>query len=33
VAVDLHEVSTVDVDPGELPEKMAAWVMRLEVKV
>jgi crotonyl-CoA carboxylase/reductase len=30
VAVDLTEVSKVDTEPGELPEKMAAWVIRAE---
>src|SRR5580698_9818265 len=28
VAVDLTQVSNVDVEPGELPETMAAWVIR-----
>jgi crotonyl-CoA carboxylase/reductase len=30
VAVDIAEVSKLDVEPGELPEKMAAWVIRAE---
>jgi crotonyl-CoA carboxylase/reductase len=30
VAVDLSQVSQVDVEPGELPETMAAWVIRPE---
>ncbi|HEX2015219.1 MAG TPA: crotonyl-CoA carboxylase/reductase [Solirubrobacteraceae bacterium] len=30
MAVDLTEVSKVDTEPGELPEKMAAWVIRAE---
>jgi crotonyl-CoA carboxylase/reductase len=30
VAVDLSQVSQVDVEPGELPETMAAWVIRQE---
>src|SRR3954463_1133982 len=30
VAVDLTQVSRVDTDPGELPETMAAWVIRAE---
>ena len=30
--VDLQEVSRVDVEPGELPEKMAAWVIRPETE-
>jgi crotonyl-CoA carboxylase/reductase len=32
VPVDLQEVSRVDVEPGELPEKMAAWVIRPETE-
>jgi crotonyl-CoA carboxylase/reductase len=30
VAVDVSEVSKLDVEPGELPETMAAWVIRPE---
>jgi crotonyl-CoA carboxylase/reductase len=30
VAVDIAEVSKLDVEPGELPETMAAWVIRQE---
>jgi crotonyl-CoA carboxylase/reductase len=30
VAVDLTQVSNVDVEPGELPPTMAAWVIRQE---
>jgi crotonyl-CoA carboxylase/reductase len=30
VAVDLTQVSRVDTEPGELPETMAAWVIREE---
>jgi crotonyl-CoA carboxylase/reductase len=30
LAVDLTQVSNVDVEPGELPETMAAWVIRQE---
>jgi crotonyl-CoA carboxylase/reductase len=30
VAVDVAEVSKLDVEPGELPETMAAWVIREE---
>jgi crotonyl-CoA carboxylase/reductase len=30
VAVDLSQVSNVDVEPGELPPTMAAWVIRQE---
>jgi crotonyl-CoA carboxylase/reductase len=30
MAVDLTQVSTVDTEPGELPETMAAWVIREE---
>jgi crotonyl-CoA carboxylase/reductase len=30
VAVDIAEVSKLDAQPGELPEKMAAWVIRQE---
>jgi crotonyl-CoA carboxylase/reductase len=30
VAVDLSQVSQVDVEPGELPRTMAAWVIREE---
>jgi crotonyl-CoA carboxylase/reductase len=30
VAVDIQEVSKLDVEPGELPETMAAWVIRAE---
>jgi crotonyl-CoA carboxylase/reductase len=30
VAVDLTQVSRVDTEPGELPETMAAWVIRAE---
>ena len=32
MAVDLAEVSKIDVEPGELPEKMAAWVIRPETE-
>ena len=32
MAVDLQEVSIVDVEPGELPETMAAWVIRPETE-
>jgi crotonyl-CoA carboxylase/reductase len=32
VAVDLAEISKIDVEPGELPEKMAAWVIRAETE-
>jgi crotonyl-CoA carboxylase/reductase len=32
VPVDLQEVSRVDVEPGDLPEKMAAWVIRPETE-
>jgi crotonyl-CoA carboxylase/reductase len=28
LAVDIAEVTKLDVEPGELPEKMAAWVIR-----
>jgi crotonyl-CoA carboxylase/reductase len=30
VAIDLRDVSEVDVEPGELPKTMAAWVIRQE---
>ena len=30
MAVDVKEVSKLDVEPGELPETMAAWVIRQE---
>jgi crotonyl-CoA carboxylase/reductase len=30
VAVDVAEVTNLDVEPGELPETMAAWVIRQE---
>ena len=30
MAVDLTQVTNVDVEPGELPETMAAWVIRQE---
>jgi crotonyl-CoA carboxylase/reductase len=30
VAVDIAEVAKLDVEPGTLPEKMAAWVIRQE---
>ena len=30
MAVDLTQVSKVDTQPGELPETMAAWVIREE---
>jgi crotonyl-CoA carboxylase/reductase len=30
VAIDLQQVSAVDVEPGELPRTMAAWVIREE---
>jgi crotonyl-CoA carboxylase/reductase len=30
VAVDLSQVANVDTEPGELPETMAAWVIRRE---
>jgi crotonyl-CoA carboxylase/reductase len=30
VAIDLQQVSEVDVEPGELPRTMAAWVIRQE---
>src|SRR5438445_10658378 len=30
MAIDLQQVSTVDVEPGELPATMAAWVIREE---
>jgi crotonyl-CoA carboxylase/reductase len=30
VAVDLSQVANVDTEPGELPETMAAWVIRQE---
>ncbi len=30
VAIDLQQVSSVDVEPGELPKTMAAWVIREE---
>src|SRR3954466_6857943 len=30
MAVDLSQVSHVDTEPGELPETMAAWVIRQE---
>ena len=32
VSVDLADVSKLDVEPGELPEKMAAWVIRPETE-
>src|SRR5215212_7836032 len=30
MAVDVNRVSELDVEPGELPETMAAWVIREE---
>ena len=30
MAVDVSEVSKLDVQPGELPETMAAWVIRAD---
>ena len=30
MAVDVTKVSELDVEPGELPETMAAWVIREE---
>jgi crotonyl-CoA carboxylase/reductase len=30
VAVDVSEVSKLDAEPGDLPETMAAWVIRQE---
>ena len=30
--IDLADVSKLDVEPGELPEKMAAWVIREETQ-
>ena len=30
LAVEIADVSKLDVEPGELPEKMAAWVIRQE---
>ena len=30
MAVDIAEVSKLDLEPGDLPEKMAAWVIREE---
>ena len=30
MAVDIAEVAKLDVEPGTLPEKMAAWVIRAE---
>ena len=30
MAVDVSEVSKLDVEPGELPKEMAAWVIRAE---
>jgi hypothetical protein len=30
MAVDVSKVSELDVGPGELPETMAAWVIREE---
>lgn len=32
MSLDLAEVSKLDVEPGELPEKMAAWVIRPETQ-
>lgn len=32
MSVDLADVSKLDVQPGELPEKMAAWVIRKETE-
>jgi len=32
VPIDLADVSKLDVEPGELPEKMAAWVIREETQ-
>ncbi|MBA3509966.1 MAG: crotonyl-CoA carboxylase/reductase, partial [Thermoleophilaceae bacterium] len=29
-SVDLTDVTEISADPGELPEKMAAWVIREE---
>ena len=30
MAIDLQQVSSIDVEPGELPSTMAAWVIREE---
>ncbi len=30
MAIDISEITTVETEPGELPEKMAAWVIRAE---
>jgi crotonyl-CoA carboxylase/reductase len=30
VAVDTSQISQLDVEPGELPKTMAAWVIREE---
>ena len=30
MAVDLSQVANVETEPGELPETMAAWVIRAE---
>src|SRR3954449_10040168 len=30
MAVDLHQISSVETEPGELPDTMAAWVIRQE---
>src|SRR4051794_40539824 len=30
MAVDIDRIATVDTEPGELPETMAAWVIRQE---
>jgi crotonyl-CoA carboxylase/reductase len=30
LAVEIADVSKLEVQPGELPEKMAAWVIRQE---
>src|SRR4028118_1836751 len=32
MAVDLSAVSQIEVEPGELPETMAAWVIREETQ-
>ena len=32
MAVDLAEISKIDVELGELPETMAAWVIRKETE-
>src|SRR6059058_1547212 len=30
MAVDLQQIATIDTEPGEMPETMAAWVIRQE---